>query len=75
MGVAGWRWEHPSLGYLKIPVSPSLVGNHETGDMNCNRRGRSVSAGACAEIIYRRRMGGREGGAGWGERVQVNEAL
>ena len=56
MGV-GWRWKHPSRGYLKIPVSQSLVGNHGTRDMNCNLFGRSASAGASGEIIYRRGEG------------------
>lgn len=65
MEAVGWRWKHPSQGYLRIPVSPNLAWNHGTRDMNCNRWGRSVSAGASAEIIYRTRMGeGKEGQVG-----------
>ena len=56
MGV-GWRWKHPSRGYLKIPVLPSLVLNHGTEDRNCNLLRRSVNAGASGEIIYRRGEG------------------
>lgn len=73
MGAGGWRWKYPSQGCLMIPVSQSLVWNHEMEGRSCNRWGRSESAGASAKPMYRKKEGRGRGGRGKVERERAGE--
>jgi len=57
-----------------IPVSRSLVWNHEMGGRrSCNRWGKSENAGASAEPMYRKREGRGRGGRGKVGRERAGE--
>ena len=62
MGTVGWIWKHRGQGYLRIPVSQSLVWSRGMGDKSCNQWEISGSAGASAKIMSRRRKGERRKG-------------